>query len=284
MDDSQEMIYSLKRLGEGNKILDIDRELFSPFFPHRLYQLEHYVNFGMLDDQTLLLVFVGLVRIETDLKFKQASTIPVWRIYTIIEQRGLDPHLLYANWAFQYADNDYIPFGLGNRKGCRTAYEYRGYSVPNIDEDITNPIEFSDHERRFVYSGLICPYCGNATQQTDSAEIYHGVSYGMIYLCKPCNAYVGCHKGTTLSMGRLANDDLREAKKHAHHYLDQLWQPKVYKRPIVYKWLSESLGLNRDFTHIGMSSLKQCEKIIELSIQRLEEMGKVPVPYKNSVE
>lgn len=125
MEYSNKIINSLKRLGEGNKILDIDRELFSPFFPHRLYQLENHVNFGMLDDQILLLVFVGLVRREIDLKFKQASTAPVWRIYAIIEQRGLDPHLLCANWAFQYADNDYIPFGLGSRKGCCTAYKYK---------------------------------------------------------------------------------------------------------------------------------------------------------------
>ena len=85
-------------------------------------------------------------------------------------------------------------------------------------------------------------------------------------------------------MGRLANSDLREAKKRAHHYLDQLWQPKVYNRPIVYKWLSESLGINREFTHIGMSNVKQCEKIITLSIQRIKEIGKEPVPYKNTEE
>lgn len=281
MEYSKKIINSLKRLGEGNKILDIDRDLFLPFYPYSLYQLDSFINFEMLDDQTLLLVFVGLVRIEIEMKFRQGSTTPVWRIYAIIEQRRLDPHLLYANWAFQYADNEYIPFGFGNRKGCLTAFEYKSYPVPNIDEDITNPTEFSDHERRFVYSGLVCPYCGNATKQIDSAEIYHGISYGIIYLCKPCNAYVGCHKGTTLSMGRLANSDLREAKKRAHHYLDQLWQPKVYNRPIVYKWLSESLGINQDFTHIGMSNLKQCEKIIALSIQRMKEIGKVPIPYTN---
>lgn len=152
--------------------------------------------------------------------------------------------------------------------------------VPNIDKDIINPIKYSDYERHFVYSGLVCPYCGNATQLTDSAEIYHGVSYGMIYLCKPCNAYVGCHKGTTLSMRRLANDDLREAKKHAHHYLDQLWQPKVYKRPIVYKWLSESLSISQNFAHIGMSNEEQCEQIVSLSIKRIKETGKEPILYR----
>lgn len=61
-------------------------------------------------------------------------------------------------------------------------------------------------------------------------------------------------------MGRLANPELREAKKRAHHYLDQLWQPKVYNRPKVNKWLSESLGKNQDFAHIGMSNVKNVRR------------------------
>lgn len=284
MEDSKRIVNTLRRIGEGNIILDADKDLFSSFYPHSLYHLGNCINFESLDDQNLLLVFVGLVRIETELKFRQGSTTPVWRIYAIIEQRGLDPHLLYANWAFQCADNEYIPFGFRNRKGCRSAFEYRNSPIPNIDEGITNPIEYNDHERRLVYSGLICPYCGNTTQLTDSAEIYHGISYGMVYLCSPCNAYVGCHKGTAKSLGRLANSDLREAKKRTHHYLDQLWQPRVYRRPMVYQWLSDSLGINRDFTHIGMSNIKQCEKIIELSIRRMKEQGKEPIPYKEAKE
>ena len=33
MEYSKKIINSLKRLGEGNKILDIDRDLFLPFYP-----------------------------------------------------------------------------------------------------------------------------------------------------------------------------------------------------------------------------------------------------------
>ena len=68
-----------------------------------------------------------------------------------------------------------------------------------------------------LYAGLICPYCGNNSEYIDSSFIY-GKSYGMIYLCRPCEAYVGVHKGTDKALGRLANKELRESKKEAHFY------------------------------------------------------------------
>lgn len=41
---------------------------------------------------------------------------------------------------------------------------------------------------------VFCPYCGERAEFVDSAEVYHGQSYGLIYLCRPCDAYVGCHE------------------------------------------------------------------------------------------
>ena len=66
-----------------------------------------------------------------------------------------------------------------------------------------------------IIAGKICPYCGKPTEYVDSSIIY-GRSYGMIYLCRDCRAYVGVHKGTDQALGRLANAELREAKKEAH--------------------------------------------------------------------
>lgn len=72
-----------------------------------------------------------------------------------------------------------------------------------------------------VLLGKVCPYCGRPTDLVDS-EIIYGRSYGMIYLCRPCDAYVGINKVTGLSLGRLANKELREAKKEAHYWFDQI--------------------------------------------------------------
>ena len=61
---------------------------------------------------------------------------------------------------------------------------------------------------------ITCDYCGRPAQLTDSAIVY-GRSYGLIYYCAPCQAWVGVHKGTTTPLGRLANHELREWKKAA---------------------------------------------------------------------
>lgn len=125
-----------------------------------------------------------------------------------------------------------------------------------------------------------CPYCGNNIIYTDSAEIY-GRSFGMIYLCRPCNAYVGVHKGTHYPMGSLANVELRQKRKEAHHYFDQIWfKPsledgtKARKRLDAYKWLSKNLGIAREQCHIGYFDINICNEVIKLSKARLKKMGK----------
>lgn len=72
-----------------------------------------------------------------------------------------------------------------------------------------------------INKGLICPYCNSKTEYIDSKYIY-GTSYGMIYICKPCDAYVGVHKGTDNALGRLADKRLRKAKKDAHYFFDKI--------------------------------------------------------------
>ena len=123
-----------------------------------------------------------------------------------------------------------------------------------------------------ILLGKVCPYCGKDSELIDSSEIY-GTSYGPIYICRDCNAYVGCYNGTTNSLGRLANKELREAKKRAHHYLDQLWKPNRNKRYRTYTWLSKELGIPREITHIGMSDIEQCNRIAELVIDKLKQRG-----------
>lgn len=41
---------------------------------------------------------------------------------------------------------------------------------------------------------VYCDYCGKRAEFVDS-KVVHGRSYGMIYLCRHCMAYVGVHKG-----------------------------------------------------------------------------------------
>jgi hypothetical protein len=122
-----------------------------------------------------------------------------------------------------------------------------------------------------INSGAVCPYCLRATEMVDAAEVY-GQSYAgrfWMYLCRPCDAYVGTHPGTTRALGRLANKELREWKKLAHRYFDVLWRQKMQNgfsktkaRNLGYKWLSEQLGIPQKNTHIGMFDVAECQAVV----------------------
>ncbi len=136
----------------------------------------------------------------------------------------------------------------------------------------------SDKEK-LIRCGKICPYCGRETELIDSAEIYGGVSYGWIYICRPCDAYVGCHRNSTLALGRLANAELRQAKKKAHHYFDQIHKNGLMGRQKSYRLLSEQLNIEKKITHIGMSDVAQCERIVDISINFLRENNITPIEF-----
>lgn len=110
---------------------------------------------------------------------------------------------------------------------------------------------------------IFCPYCGRETEYTDSKVIY-GRSYGMIYLCKPCDAYVGVHKGTDRALGRLADKELRYWKKAAHAAFDPIWKCGWMKRSQAYKWLAQRMGLRPGQAHIGMFDVAECKEVIRI--------------------
>lgn len=66
---------------------------------------------------------------------------------------------------------------------------------------------------------VICDYCGTPADFVDSSVVYHGHSFGMIYLCPRCGAYVGVHKGSDKPLGRLANSELRNWKRQLMQHL-----------------------------------------------------------------
>lgn len=112
---------------------------------------------------------------------------------------------------------------------------------------------------------VYCPYCGNKAEYVDSAEIY-GKSYGMVYLCRPCDAYVGVHDGTDTPLGRLANRDLRRWRNRVHAAFDPLWQQGRYRRRRndAYAWLAGKMGLTKEETHIAMFDVEQCKQVIQI--------------------
>ena len=109
----------------------------------------------------------------------------------------------------------------------------------------------------------LCDYCGQPALYTDSAVVY-GRSYGMIYYCPPCHAWVGVHRGTDKPLGRLANAELRDWKKKAHAAFDPLWQGGRMKRNAAYAWLAQKLGIPEKQAHIGMFDVWQCQQVVRI--------------------
>jgi len=112
---------------------------------------------------------------------------------------------------------------------------------------------------------IYCPYCGRQAEYVDTKEIY-GKSYGMAYLCRPCDAYVGVHDGTDQPLGSLANWELRRWRNRAHAAFDPLWQRGRFRRRRndAYAWLAEKMGLPKEETHIAMFNVPQCKQVIQI--------------------
>lgn len=139
-----------------------------------------------------------------------------------------------------------------------------------------------------INKGLICPYCNSKTEYIDSEYIYR-TSYGMIYICKPCDAYVGVHKGTNNALGRLANRELRTAKKEAHNFFDKIARTDLalevgkefvqIKNPRnkAYAWLAKELDLPIKLTHIGMFDIETCSKVVNICTKKLSELNKCQI-------
>jgi len=125
-----------------------------------------------------------------------------------------------------------------------------------------------------VLLGRKCPDCNVRTTFTSATKVYgKGKDFGDVYLCPKCDAYVGCHKGTTKAYGRVANKYLRRKRGHAHKFFDNMWQRKMDENPEwskgkarrkAYKWLSKQMALPVELTHIGMFDIPQCQQVIEL--------------------
>ena len=117
---------------------------------------------------------------------------------------------------------------------------------------------------------VMCPYCGAQAQFTDSVVVY-GRSYGSIYLCvnwPECDAYVGVHDGGRQPKGTLANAELRGLRKRCHGLFDPLWRQGGMSRKAAYNWLSESLGIPWEQTHIGHFDLETCQRMVALFEER----------------
>lgn len=114
-----------------------------------------------------------------------------------------------------------------------------------------------------------CDYCGQPAHLVNGLVIYPNrpdLADLSFYLCSPCQAYVGCHKGTLQPLGRLANAELRKYKSIAHKYFDAYWRNGTLKRTEAYSLLAERMKILKKHCHIGKFSVQQCKQVIAICV------------------
>ena len=103
-----------------------------------------------------------------------------------------------------------------------------------------------------------CPYCNKKAEYIDSKHYYsNSKSYGMMYLCRPCDAYVGTHKNSGKPLGTMANKELRELRKKCHAMFDPIWKSGMTRKE-AYKLLEENTGVK----HIAWTTVNECKSIL----------------------
>lgn len=131
-----------------------------------------------------------------------------------------------------------------------------------------------------------CPYCG-ADAKLVPASTVHKINNDKekVWICSnypKCDSYVGCHSGTEIPLGRLANEKLRQLKIKAHREFDVLWKSGIMTRHEAYEWLASMLHMEVSECHIGKFSPEMCNRVIkichrqdnsELRKYRLEHFG-----------
>lgn len=115
---------------------------------------------------------------------------------------------------------------------------------------------------------VICPYCDKPAPLVTGKQVYpyrRDLWKKKFYLCRGCDAYVGCHPKSERPLGVPANKALRKLRRAAHDAFDPLWRHRMrvfHKRSHAYKWLAESLFIKTSDCHIGQFNEQQCEDTI----------------------
>lgn len=131
------------------------------------------------------------------------------------------------------------------------------------------------HSLNKLIKRVICPYCNKPAKLVKGSVIYPKLPHlasSNYYLCRPCNAYVGCHGNTTNPLGNLANARLRKARLLAHDAFDAIWKRKLLSRSEAYKELANYMELHPSETHIGMFDERQCELTVVFAKRLLNEL------------
>lgn len=129
-------------------------------------------------------------------------------------------------------------------------------------------VSVADRVKHRLPRPVKCDHCGSPSvklQKRSFMGLRHYDKWDLIWHCDDCGALVGCHEGTDIPLGLMADSFTRAARHEAHRAFDPLWLGKRAKlsRAKAYSWMADTLGIPPEQAHIGMLNMRQCEALIE---------------------
>lgn len=126
-------------------------------------------------------------------------------------------------------------------------------------------LSVADRVKHRMPRPIICDCCGSPRVRLQKRSLMRmrvPKAWDLIWHCLDCLALVGCHEGTDIPLGRMADGPTREARFNAHKVFDRLWKGRgPMSRAEAYAWMATTLMVPPEEAHIGMLSLEQCEKL-----------------------
>lgn len=106
-----------------------------------------------------------------------------------------------------------------------------------------------------------CRYCGGPVKLVNNSVLYRKPfgKWPYMYLCVPCDAYVGLHPGTDIPLGTLANKALRDVRKEHKATFYELIERLGIDRTEAYERLAEKMKIPHADCHFGWFDIEQCE-------------------------
>lgn len=208
------------------------------------------------------------------------------------KNRDKNIKILYANEVIMTIctinENFYVKvFALTQNYNVIEIYKKNVQSEAQANDLLTELTE----SKNLYEKKIICPYCKNIATLINGEKVYpenKNQHKNFFYECEPCEAFVGCHPNSTISLGTPAKIDLRQQRKLAHIYLDKVWESKIMTRSETYLALANYLGVEE--AHIGEMNLETCSKTIKFASEQIEKEQKnndknenVICPYCNKI-
>src|SRR5581483_10362961 len=118
---------------------------------------------------------------------------------------------------------------------------------------------------------VTCQYCRRPAELTTGDLEFPDIpnlTGKKLWVCRDCDARVGCRGNTDVPLGELGDGKLRTARQKGHEACDPLWRemsrrsgmPEGEARNVAYFWLAEQLGITREECHFGGMSYERILK------------------------